>query len=345
MCLHSRTKVHTCSLVNANIYLFIFGPKSSNSVSPLFSWKSELFFVYDYIPGAVTFYDQYLLNPTRSPSESILWSFACQLLNALRKIHSAGLTCFGAIDATKILITPGKRKVQLNCVGMYDLFIGQREQEQQKEFATYQRDDLMSVGRVILSLIMKTDIHEKSDVDTCLGQLSSTYSPQLLDMLRYMLLDEETDEMQSQSKNVATLCSRFADRFMDEMSHMHEQYDALESELSKELENGRLFRLLVKIQFVNERLSHEELSGSGWSETGDKYILNLFKDYLFYQTTEDGVPLIDMGHVIETLNKLDAGLDEKILLMSRDEQNLLVVSFRDLKNAISKTFTELFTMD
>lgn len=49
--------------------------------------------------------------------------------------------------------------------------------------------------------------------------------------------------------------------------------------------------------------------------------------------------------MIETLNKLDAGLDEKILLISRDEQNLLVVSFRDLKNAISKTFTELFTMD
>ena len=37
--------------------------------------------------------------------------------------------------------------------------------------------------------------------------------------------------------------------------------------------------------------------------------------------------MVDWGHIISSLNKLDAGSDEKILLMSRDEKNLLVVTF------------------
>lgn len=74
---------------------------------------------------------------------------------------------------------------------------------------------------------------------------------------------------------------------------------------------------------------------------------------------QDGRPAIDYGHVIETLNKLDAGklryifrnennlidcwlgVDEKIVLLSRDEQSMLVVSFRDLKRCLNEAFAEL----
>lgn len=41
-----------------------------------------------------------------------------------------------------------------------------------------------------------------------------------------------------------------------------------------------------------------------WSETGDRYLLKLFRDYVFHQTDENGAPWIDMAHVISTINKV-----------------------------------------
>ena len=78
-----------------------------------------------------------------------------------------------------------------------------------------------------------------------------------------------------------------------------------------------------------------------WSETGDCYLLKLFRDFVFHNFSDDGMPLLEWGHVIETLNKLDAGLEEKIMLMSRDEMSMLVVSYKDLRRCIEKAFGEL----
>ena len=41
-----------------------------------------------------------------------------------------------------------------------------------------------------------------------------------------------------------------------------------------------------------------------WAETGDRYLLKLFRDYVFHQVTEQGEPLIDMAHVTTCLNKV-----------------------------------------
>lgn len=41
-----------------------------------------------------------------------------------------------------------------------------------------------------------------------------------------------------------------------------------------------------------------------WSETGDRYLLKLFRDYLFHQVDEEGNPVLDLGHVVESLNKV-----------------------------------------
>jgi PAB-dependent poly(A)-specific ribonuclease subunit 3 len=43
---------------------------------------------------------------------------------------------------------------------------------------------------------------------------------------------------------------------------------------------------------------------SSWSETGDRYMLKLFRDYLFHQIDSSGVPWIDMAHIIQCLNKV-----------------------------------------
>lgn len=49
-----------------------------------------------------------------------------------------------------------------------------------------------------------------------------------------------------------------------------------------------------------------------WSETGDRYMLKLFRDYLFHQVTEEGRPWLDMSHIVQTLNKLDSGSSDTV---------------------------------
>ena len=55
---------------------------------------------------------------------------------------------------------------------------------------------------------------------------------------------------------------------------------------------------------------------------------------------EDSRPWLDMAHVVSCLNRLDAGAHEQICLMSRDEQNVLVVSYAELKQCLEKSFLE-----
>lgn len=50
---------------------------------------------------------------------------------------------------------------------------------------------------------------------------------------------------------------------------------------------------------------------------------------------------MDLGHVVSSLNKLDAADDEKIVLTSRDGKNVLVVSFADVAWCLEKAYQEL----
>jgi PAB-dependent poly(A)-specific ribonuclease subunit 3 len=45
-------------------------------------------------------------------------------------------------------------------------------------------------------------------------------------------------------------------------------------------------------------------------------------------------------HSLENL-QLDVGVDEKIMLMSRDEQSCLIVSYKEIKNCIISAFNDL----
>ena len=42
-----------------------------------------------------------------------------------------------------------------------------------------------------------------------------------------------------------------------------------------------------------------------WSETGDRYIIKLFRDYVFHSVDESGNPVVNLGHVLTNLNKVD----------------------------------------
>ena len=41
-----------------------------------------------------------------------------------------------------------------------------------------------------------------------------------------------------------------------------------------------------------------------WSETGDRYILKLFRDFIFHSIGFEGEPIADMAHIVQCLNKV-----------------------------------------
>lgn len=41
-----------------------------------------------------------------------------------------------------------------------------------------------------------------------------------------------------------------------------------------------------------------------WSETGDRYMLKQFRDYVFHQVTPNGHPWVDLSHIVQCLNKV-----------------------------------------
>ena len=61
----------------------------------------------------------------------------------------------------------------------------------------------------------------------------------------------------------------------------------------------------------------------------------------FLQCLSDGAPVLDAGHVVSSLNKLDMGDQEQMLLSSRDNKDLLVVSFSDVRRCVESTFIDL----
>ena len=96
--------------------------------------------------------------------------------------------------------------------------------------------------------------------------------------------------------------------------------DRLEGELMSELENARLVRLLCKFGFINERPEsisllatkcgithqyHRFAREPRWSETGDRYIIKLFRDFVFHQVDEVGNPIVNLSHVLTCLSKVE----------------------------------------
>ena len=65
------------------------------------------------------------------------------------------------------------------------------------------------------------------------------------------------------------------------LDEAHQKIDLMDAELARDVESARLFRLLTKLSTVVDRA---ELNGDeSWSEYGDRYMLKLFRDYVFHQ--------------------------------------------------------------
>ena len=73
------------------------------------------------------------------------------------------------------------------------------------------------------------------------------------------------------------IAASMANRVFDELDGAHGSIDEMSTALTGIYESGRALRLLLKLAFVNER--PEFGIDKQWSESGDCYILKLFRDF------------------------------------------------------------------
>lgn len=109
-----------------------------------------------------------------------------------------------------------------------------------------QHEDLVSFGRLIVVLATRTTASLQNIPDS-FEYISKFYSENLQSLLIFLF------GKQSPNKTIESLVSIISPILMDELNSTFQQSDMLQRELSKELENARLFRLLTKLGFINER--------------------------------------------------------------------------------------------
>ena len=51
--------------------------------------------------------------------------------------------------------------------------------------------------------------------------------------------------------------------------------------------------------------------------------------------------MVDAGHIVNGLNKVDSNNDEKVILSAPDQSSVLVASFSDVRRCVDESFHEL----
>lgn len=289
-----------------------------------------LFVVYNFIPCAETLESMVQGRHSQIFTEHILWRMSTQLLSALKTIHENSLICGKTLHPSKILITnlcEEQHRFYINCCGLSDVVSGTPPKE---DLAI---EDLKSLGRLILVAALNDPavFYQMDGLERSIEQLKDHFSAYFVNFVKY-LVGICDDRIPSVNEAITIL----APVLISELNNAYTFIDSVISDLEKELQNGRLFRLLAKLNFVVQR--PETFRDPSWQAHGGSHLLNIFCDYVFMSDSEDPT---DLAHVVSCLNKLDAGSPEKLMLISRDNQDCYVVSYLELKGLLDKTFMQM----
>jgi Pan3 Pseudokinase domain len=292
--------------------------------------SNSVYFLHDYFPGAKSLKDLYL-DPSSMTSnsnlipEKVLWSYVCQIALGLRAAHEARLS-FRGLQASRVLVTSNNR-VRLSGAGVLDVL----EADSPVPLAECQQADILGLGHVLLAVASRNPVAHLN-IPSALEFIASSYSPTFHSFVLSLI---------SKPATIHDVCKAIHFQLLNEVSALYDHVDCQETLLSREFDNGRTLRLLLKLGLVNEKPTLE--NDPNWAETGDRYILKLYRDFLFHQVNDANKPVVDVAHMLESLNQLDLGTEQKILLSSRDKSSIIVTTYAHLQRALQTSFDELRT--
>lgn len=300
---------------------------------------SSLIFAYDYHPMSKTLQEHHFprdLGPRSRGAggagtipEEVLWAYICQITNALKAIHTVGLAA-RCIEPSKIILSE-KNRIRLAACAILDVVQYEMGVRPIKDL---QQEDLVKFGKLMLSLATATPLGHLH-IQTALDALAQKYSPSLGEAIKWLISTPSEDEPKTIENFIFGISSQMTGYFDLAL----QDGDQTKAVLAQELENGRIARIMMKMGMINERGDLGKVLN--WSETGDKYQLKLFRDYVFHQVDADGKPVLSIGHILNCLNKLDAGVDEQIILTSADNETVFVPTYREIRGMLDRSFNEL----
>ena len=284
----------------------------------------SLVYVYDYIDLAQTMEAWHQQHYSASlVHETVLWDFALQICMALRLIHSRGLAA-RCVCASKILVS-SRLRIHLNCVGLLDAILHQSITLQHRQpVRELQRADLVALGQILVWLgtgVPVTSVPVASDLKALPNSIQR-------------LVEE------CATGSAASILGLSGSFLAFKAEQLLSSQDLLMTELRKTVDVARLNRVLIKICAIADRVHLND--DWRWASTGDRYIVQLFRDYIFFQADESGSrPFLDSGHVTDCLAKADVGSYEPVMLMNRDGSSVLVTNYNDIRRCIESSFKEI----
>jgi PAB-dependent poly(A)-specific ribonuclease subunit 3 len=168
-------------------------------------------------------------------------------------------------------------------------------------------------------------------IEACSG---GKFSPSLVEVIKALIGQDESSVV-----TASTLLSMCGSYVAFKAEQLESGQDMLMAELRKTVDVNRIQRMLYKVCAIADRA--HLLDDWRWSSTGDRYIVQLFRDYVFFQVDDTGRPFFDVGHVSDCLAKVDVGSFEPIMLMNRDGSSVLVTNYHDIRRCIEASFKEI----
>jgi PAB-dependent poly(A)-specific ribonuclease subunit 3 len=255
-------------------------------------------------------------------TEGLLWSIACQLIGLIRAFHDVGVPLRG-LHLSKLMWLDVLGRIYFTGLGLMDVAEPLSYPLPQPQLEMHMKHDIQHLGLVLLQLATQSPSINLVDGRAAL-QRSHRFSTTFLNLVAVCL---------EASVDINSLCRGLGERMSIEVGHQEGNADFLLSECAKEVHNGRLMRLMIKLNFVLESQDASE-----YADASDRFTLKLFSQYIFNQIDEQNRPRVDWGHVYHSLNKLDCGSDELLQLISQDASTVLVVSYRDIRTMLDKAF-------
>ena len=231
-----------------------------------------IYLVHDYFPGAKTLRQIILEHgPSRPFDERTIFSIAIQLLTAIRAIHEADMACM-SLNITNVLLT-GAYRARISNMGVSHIV---DSEARGMTLADHKREDILSLSKLLI-MLGTMSLHALQNLSSSVKVLESRYSP---DFCKFALLPLR------RASNAYDMLALSYKGLLTEVDLLYSHADALEEQLATQFESDRMFRLLAKLGLINERPDGISAAGGNtWSETGDRYILKLFRDYVFTRLT------------------------------------------------------------
>lgn len=285
--------------------------------------SSDVIMEYRFISGAKSLQEAFFTEGNRA-TEGLLWSFTCQLVGLLRSFHETLLPLRG-LHWSKIIYVETTGRFYFTGLGLADLA---EPKLTTSALPLLMRQDIQALGLILFQLATRNLSVKAENFGK---QPLPGFSQSFWELIKTCL---------ESNPDAAQLCHALGERMSMEVGHQEGHADFLFSQCNKEVHNGRLMRLMIKMNFVLESLNDVQ----EYSADSQRYALRLFNQFLFNQVDEQNRVHVDWSHVFHCLNKLDCGSEETIQLIGNDGNTILVISYADIRGMLENVFEHLQQM-